>query len=68
VSNTHAAAGASLIQLISASPYYCPMRAKIKNGFVPKICVTCGLPFEWRKKWAKNWENVKYCSKKCGGK
>ncbi|NDI09163.1 MAG: DUF2256 domain-containing protein [Actinobacteria bacterium] len=29
------------------------MRAKIKNGFKPK---------------AKNWENVKYCSKKCGGK
>jgi len=42
--------------------------AKIKNGFAPKICITCNLPFEWRKKWAKNWENVKYCSKKCGGK
>jgi hypothetical protein len=41
--------------------------AKIKNGFAPKVCVTCKLPFEWRKKWAKDWQNVKYCSKKCAG-
>ena len=37
----------------------------IKNGFKPRVCVTCNLEFEWRKKWAKNWENVKYCSEKC---
>ncbi|MCH9830659.1 MAG: DUF2256 domain-containing protein [Actinomycetia bacterium] len=24
-------------------------KAHVKNGFPPKICVTCGLPFEWRK-------------------
>jgi hypothetical protein len=41
------------------------MKAKTKNGFPPKICATCGLPFEWRKKWARDWENVKYCSEKC---
>jgi hypothetical protein len=41
--------------------------AKVKNGFAPKICITCNLPFEWRKKWAKDWENVKYCSKRCAG-
>jgi len=23
------------------------------------------LEFEWRKKWARDWENVKYCSEKC---
>jgi len=23
-----------------------------------KICAICGKPFKWRKKWAKNWENV----------
>jgi len=39
--------------------------AKIKNGFEPKICVSCNLPFEWRKKWAKNWTEVKYCSDRC---
>jgi len=41
------------------------MKAKTKNGFPPNICATCGLPFEWRKKWARDWENVKYCSEKC---
>jgi hypothetical protein len=30
-----------------------------------KICITCGRPFKWRKKWEKDWENVKYCSDKC---
>jgi hypothetical protein len=37
-----------------------PPVAKIKNGFKPKICERCGLPFEWRKQWANDWENVKY--------
>jgi hypothetical protein len=40
-------------------------QAKTKNGFAPKVCVRCGLPFEWRKKWAKNWDEVKYCSTRC---
>jgi hypothetical protein len=40
-------------------------QAKTKNGFTPKICVRCALPFEWRKKWAKNWDEVKYCSTRC---
>ncbi|WP_235296054.1 DUF2256 domain-containing protein [Portibacter marinus] len=30
-----------------------------------KICPVCKLPFVWRKKWEKNWLNVKYCSEKC---
>jgi hypothetical protein len=42
--------------------------AQTKNGFAPKVCVTCGLEFEWRKKWQKDWDQVKYCSKKCKGK
>ncbi|MEI8180842.1 DUF2256 domain-containing protein [Aestuariivirga sp.] len=29
------------------------------------MCVHCGRPYEWRKKWARDWENVKYCSEKC---
>jgi hypothetical protein len=41
------------------------MRAKMKNGFPPKVCIRCGLEFEWRKKWARDWENVKYCSERC---
>ncbi|MBU6242949.1 MAG: DUF2256 domain-containing protein [Acidobacteria bacterium] len=39
--------------------------AKTKNGFIPKTCLRCGLQFEWRKKWAKNWTEVKYCSERC---
>ncbi|MDG1521568.1 MAG: DUF2256 domain-containing protein, partial [Hellea sp.] len=23
------------------------------------------LPFSWRKKWERNWEEIKYCSKRC---
>jgi hypothetical protein len=38
----------------------------MKKSHLPtKICPTCTLPFAWRKKWEKNWENVKYCSEKC---
>jgi hypothetical protein len=42
-----------------------PRVAKTKNGFAPRVCERCGLPFEWRKKWEKNWDAVKYCSTKC---
>nr|NDG08027.1 DUF2256 domain-containing protein [Oxalobacteraceae bacterium] len=31
-------------------------------------CVSCGRPFTWRKKWAANWAEVKYCSDACRGK
>ncbi len=30
-----------------------------------KDCVVCGRPFTWRKKWAKDWDSVKYCSQRC---
>ena len=30
-----------------------------------KICATCGKPFSWRKKWERDWDNVKYCSDRC---
>jgi len=30
-----------------------------------KICVICQRPFSWRKKWARDWEEVKYCSERC---
>jgi len=42
-------------------------KAKVKNGFEPKVCARCAKEFEWRKKWARDWENVKYCSEKCKG-
>ncbi len=36
-----------------------------KENLPSKICVICGRPFLWRKKWEKCWEDVKYCSEKC---
>lgn len=32
-----------------------------------KICATCGRPFAWRRKWAADWDRVRYCSKSCKG-
>jgi hypothetical protein len=54
-----------LVNYQSAEEVNEPMKAKIKNGFAPKVCQRCNLEFEWRKKWARDWENVKYCSEKC---
>ncbi|WP_206542777.1 DUF2256 domain-containing protein [Lacinutrix mariniflava] len=36
-----------------------------KQNLPSKICITCHLPFLWRKKWTNEWDNVKYCSEKC---
>lgn len=37
-----------------------------KKGDLPtKICAQCGLPMAWRKAWAKNWDEVRYCSERC---
>ena len=39
---------------------------KIKKKHLPKkICIVCKRPFLWRKKWEKNWLEVKYCSQRC---
>ncbi|MFN4351035.1 MAG: DUF2256 domain-containing protein [Hylemonella sp.] len=36
-----------------------------KQSLPSKPCCVCGRPMSWRKKWAKNWEQVKYCSDAC---
>lgn len=30
-----------------------------------KTCAVCGRTITWRKKWARDWENVRYCSDAC---
>ncbi|WP_405233792.1 DUF3253 domain-containing protein [Lentisalinibacter salinarum] len=30
-----------------------------------KFCAVCGRRIEWRRKWARDWENVRYCSRAC---
>lgn len=43
------------------------MRGVRKENLPSKTCVTCGRPFTWRKKWARVWEEVRYCSDRCRG-
>jgi hypothetical protein len=39
---------------------------KGNKSFLPvKICERCQREMTWRKAWAKNWEQVKYCSQAC---
>ena len=40
-------------------------RMRRKGDLPSKDCVVCGRPMAWRRKWALNWEQVKYCSDAC---
>jgi hypothetical protein len=31
----------------------------------PKTCASCGRRIEWRKKWERDWDSVRYCSTAC---
>ncbi len=40
----------------------------MKKAQLPvKKCIACMRPFSWRKKWERDWQAVKYCSKRCRG-
>ena len=41
------------------------MKMRKKADLPHKACAACGLPFTWRRKWARDWESVKYCSERC---
>ena len=30
-----------------------------------RSCASCGRAFSWRKAWARDWEQVRYCSGAC---
>ncbi|MFM7671132.1 MAG: DUF2256 domain-containing protein [Bacteroidota bacterium] len=36
-----------------------------KSQLPQKTCPVCQRPFSWRKKWARDWEQVIYCSERC---
>ncbi|THD82224.1 DUF2256 domain-containing protein [Aliigemmobacter aestuarii] len=36
-----------------------------KTDLPEKVCVACGRPFTWRRKWARVWDEVRYCSDRC---
>lgn len=48
------------------------MRKHVNKGRVPdkanlptKVCAACARPFAWRAKWARDWDQVRYCSDRC---
>lgn len=36
-----------------------------KSDLPTKVCAVCRRPFTWRKRWAKVWDEVRYCSDAC---
>jgi hypothetical protein len=36
-----------------------------KQSLPTKPCVACGRPMSWRKRWARTWDEVRYCSDAC---
>jgi hypothetical protein len=44
------------------------MARMIRKADLPqKSCAACGRPFAWRRKWARVWEEVHFCSDRCRG-
>jgi len=39
-----------------------------KADLPTKTCAACGRRFAWRRKWAKVWDQVRYCSDRCRGR
>ncbi|TVR97207.1 MAG: DUF2256 domain-containing protein [Rhodospirillales bacterium] len=42
-------------------------RPRRKSDLPVKTCRACARPFRWRRKWARNWAAVRYCSERCRG-
>ena len=36
-----------------------------KASLPSKPCTVCGRTMTWRRAWARNWEEVRYCSEPC---
>ncbi|MBD9676627.1 DUF2256 domain-containing protein [Pseudomonas sp. PDM18] len=36
-----------------------------KTHLPEKTCLVCGRPFSWRRRWARCWDEVRYCSQRC---
>ena len=45
-----------------------PKREEESGEHAAKVCAACGRRMEWRKSWAKNWDEVKFCSDSCRAK
>jgi len=36
-----------------------------KQSLPNKPCTGCGRAMSWRKRWARSWDHVKFCSEAC---
>ncbi|MBK7079191.1 MAG: DUF2256 domain-containing protein [Betaproteobacteria bacterium] len=36
-----------------------------KAALPSKPCLACGRPMTWRRRWARSWDDVKFCSDAC---
>lgn len=41
------------------------MKSKPVTSRATKTCAACGRAIEWRAKWERDWDQVRYCSKSC---
>ncbi|GJG87128.1 hypothetical protein tb265_23090 [Gemmatimonadetes bacterium T265] len=57
--------GLGMSRRVGRSPDPHPGRARPPSERPTKTCARCGLPFTWRKKWARDWDEVRYCSARC---
>jgi len=65
----HLRAGFKTRLALSGTPLpFAPEERMPRKPHLPvKTCATCGRPFAWRRKWAKVWEEVRHCSRRCRG-
>jgi len=54
----------SLPGIPAASPAAARYRGN-KTALPSKPCSACGRPMTWRRRWARVWNEVKYCSDAC---
>ena len=40
-------------------------KMRSKKDLPRKICAACQRPFAWRRKWARDWDEVRFCSERC---
>jgi len=56
---------ADLVRAAGKPDMWRGMKTRKKSDLPTKTCKACGRPFAWRRKWAKVWEEVRYCSDRC---
>ncbi len=42
-----------------------PKPQSVTAGHPDKTCATCGRTITWRRKWERDWDNIRFCSDAC---